>query len=95
MGGGLLVALACYFGGWRAERSLRSIHRSLGRASRIQVWMKALLFTALTRGGLGLLAVICPFTGRTADPRPVMFIFLAVLTLPHPRVLCGLNRRLE
>ncbi|NOK19539.1 Brp/Blh family beta-carotene 15,15'-dioxygenase [Corallococcus carmarthensis] len=91
----LLLAFALYFGGWHAWRSLRSIHRYLDGRDLLHTWLKALPFTALALGGFVLLTVMWRVTGRTADPLPVLFIFLAVLTLPHLRVMHGLNRRLE
>ncbi|MBN9687705.1 MULTISPECIES: Brp/Blh family beta-carotene 15,15'-dioxygenase [unclassified Corallococcus] len=90
----LLVAFALYFGGWHAWRSLRAIQRYLGGASRFRVWLKALPFTALALAGLGLLVLMWRVTGRREDPLPVLFIFLAVLTLPHLRVMHGLHQRL-
>ncbi|RYZ39434.1 MAG: hypothetical protein EOO71_20130 [Myxococcaceae bacterium] len=95
----LLLAFALYFGGWHAWRSFRAIHRYLGERhdappSLPRLWMKALPFTALALGALPLMAAAWRVTGQRADPLPLLFVFLAVITLPHLRVMHGLHRRL-
>ncbi|MCY1043820.1 hypothetical protein OV208_21045 [Corallococcus sp. bb12-1] len=95
----LLLACSLYFSGWHAWHSFRAIHRYLSERndappSLLRLWAKALPFTALALGALPLMAAAWRVTGQRTDPLPLLFIFLAVITLPHLRVMHGLHRRL-
>lgn len=89
----LLPAFALYFGGWHAVRSFEFIFGFLKTSDRystyspLKIWREALPMTFLAVYGLLFMIYIWNASGWRADPIPILFIFLSVITLPHLDVM--------
>jgi beta-carotene 15,15'-dioxygenase len=91
----LLPAFALYFGGWHAICSFQSIHRYITDPTKpdfiLFTWSKTLLFTAVACAFLGFAVWYWFYFLQSWDPLPLLFIFLSLITLPHLRVMHGMN----
>jgi len=84
----LLPAFALYFGGWHALNTFGHISGYLGHEKSFgSLWRSSMPFTLLSVLFLGAIALI--WSGRFShiDPLPILFIFIAVITLPHLLVM--------
>jgi Brp/Blh family beta-carotene 15,15'-monooxygenase len=80
----LLPAFALYFGGWHALNTFHHMANFMGHTSGIsKLWKAALPFTLLAFVFLLLTGVVWFTTLANHDPIPVLFIFIALITLPH------------
>jgi Brp/Blh family beta-carotene 15,15'-monooxygenase len=91
----LLPAFALYFGGWHAVNTFRHMHHYLGpEATPWWLWRRALPFTLLSTAVLLLTAVVWWRAFSDVDPMPVVFIFIAIITLPHLLVMSRMFKSL-
>lgn len=80
----LLPAFALYFGGWHALNTFHHMANFMGHTAGIaKLWKAALPFTLLAFVFLILTGVVWFTTLAHHDPIPVLFIFIALITLPH------------
>jgi len=80
----LLPAFALYFGGWHALNTFRHMSEYLGDGSSpLKLWKAALPFTMLAFFFLITTGGVWYFTLSEIDPVPILFIFIAIITLPH------------
>ena len=84
----LLPAFALYFGGWHALNTFGHISGFLDNERTVwQLWKSALPFTLLSIVFLGMIVLVWSGLFSTIDPLPILFIFIAVITLPHLLVM--------
>lgn len=89
----LLPAFALYFAGWHAVKSYELIFGFLKRtdkyksSSPLGIWKESLPLTFMAIYGLLFMAYVWNASGWNADPVPIIFIFLSVITLPHLDVM--------
>jgi len=84
----LLPAFALYFGGWHSLNTFDHMSEFLGNKNSVwQLWKAALPFTLLAIFFLGITALLWSGFMSHIDPLPVLFIFIAVITLPHLLVM--------
>jgi len=84
----VLPAFALYFGGWHALNTFGQMAEFLGEDHSVwSLWKAALPFTLAAAIGSVILGVIWFSSFSKADPIPVLFIFIAVITLPHLLVM--------
>jgi Brp/Blh family beta-carotene 15,15'-monooxygenase len=84
----LLPAFALYFGAWHAWNTFGHIASFLDHKITLwRIWKKTLPFTLLAMIGLMFLGLIWWHSFSYIDPIPVLFIFIAIITLPHLRVM--------
>ncbi len=84
----LLPAFALYFGGWHAQNTFKHMASYLGKDTKVaSLWVLALPFTLVAMVFLGILGLIWWFALSHIDPLPVLFIFIAIITLPHLLVM--------
>ena len=84
----LLPAFALYFGGWHSLNTFDHMSEFLGEKKSVwRLWKAALPFTLLAIFFLGLTALLWSGLLSHIDPLPVLFIFIAVITLPHLLVM--------
>lgn len=89
----LLPAFALYFGGWHAINTFHHMNKHLGtRATPWKLWRRALPFTLLSATLLLATGIVWWKEYQYIDPLPVLFIFIAIITLPHLRVMTGMFR---
>ncbi len=101
----LLPAFALYFGGWHALCSFQSIQQYLNRSStthqnnssenKSNIWLKALPFSFAAFVFLFAAFYLWSRFLSNWDPIPLIFIFLSLITLPHLRVMHGMNKLLN
>lgn len=94
----LLPAFGLYFGGWHALSSFGTIGTYLRQTGSFmhviwQVWLKSLPFTGFALVGLAFFGWLWHRWTPSWDPLPLVFVFLSLITLPHLRVMHGMNRR--
>lgn len=90
----LLPAFALYFGGWHALNTFHHMAHFLGHTGGIsKLWKAALPFTLLAFVFLLLTGVLWFTTLAHHDPIPVLFIFIALITLPHLVVMHSMFKR--
>lgn len=84
----LLPAFALYFGAWHAWNTFGYISTFLSSKHTFwNIWKKTLPFTLLALSGLIIMGLVWWFSFSYIDPLPVLFIFIAIITLPHLRVM--------
>ncbi|MFN2394595.1 MAG: Brp/Blh family beta-carotene 15,15'-dioxygenase [Bacteroidales bacterium] len=84
----LLPAFALYFGGWHSLNTFDHMSEFLGDKNSVwRLWKAALPFTLLAIFFLGLTALLWSGFLNHIDPLPILFIFIAVITLPHLLVM--------
>lgn len=89
----LLPSFALYFSGWHATRSFEIIFRFLNTGEQkeqiapLRVWKDALPMTFLASFFFIFMAYIWNALGLKADPLPILFVFLSIITLPHLDVM--------
>lgn len=92
----LLPAFALYFGGWHALNTFHHMANFMGHTEGItKLWKAALPFTLLAFVFLLLTGVVWFTTLAHHDPVPVLFIFIALITLPHLVVMHHMFRRAD
>lgn len=80
----LLPAFALYFGGWHSLNTFNHMSGFLDNKKSVwQLWKSALPFTMLAIFFMGIAALIWSGLFSYADPLPLLFIVIAVITLPH------------
>jgi Brp/Blh family beta-carotene 15,15'-monooxygenase len=94
-----LVAFSVYFGGWHALghilEMLRFFRRRGQDMSLIDFYRHAALFTVLPFVGLGVLYAVTQSFGAETQMIALLFIAIAVMTLPHMVVVERLYRERE
>jgi Brp/Blh family beta-carotene 15,15'-monooxygenase len=94
-----LVAFSVYFGGWHALghilEMLRFFRRRGEDMSLIDFYQHATLFTVLPFVGLGVLYAVTQSLGAETQMIALLFIAIAVMTLPHMVVVERLYRERE
>lgn len=89
----LLPAFALYFGGWHAINTFHHIHVHLGKdSSHWWLWQKTMPFTLLALVVLLITGWVWWQSYQHMDPLPVLFIFIAIITLPHLLVMSKMFR---
>lgn len=86
----LLPAFALYFGGWHSVNTFRHIGEFLSGTEKrgsARLWLAALPLTGAALAFLLLFAWLWQHTLAGTDPLPVLFVFIAIITLPHLRVM--------
>lgn len=84
----VLPAFALYFGGWHALNTFGQMADFLGKDHSVwSLWKAAFPFTLAAAIGSLVLGAIWLISFSEADPIPVLFIFIAVITLPHLLVM--------
>jgi beta-carotene 15,15'-dioxygenase len=84
----LLPAFAFYFGGWHALNTFEHMGQFLGEnQGKWKLWKSALPFTLLAMLFLGGISYAWFTTFSHIDPLPILFIFIAIITLPHLLVM--------
>ncbi|TVQ08616.1 MAG: hypothetical protein EA361_16330 [Bacteroidetes bacterium] len=84
----LLPAFALYFGGWHSLNTFGHMSGFLDNKKTIwQLWKAALPFTLLAIFFLAVIAYVWSTLFSHIDPLPILFIFIAVITLPHLLVM--------
>ncbi len=84
----LLPAFALYFGGWHSLNTFGHMSGFLDNKKSIwQLWKAALPFTLLAIFFLIIIAFVWSALFIHIDPLPILFIFIAVITLPHLLVM--------
>jgi beta-carotene 15,15'-dioxygenase len=84
----VLPAFALYFGGWHALNTFGQMADFLGEDKNVwALWKAALPFTLVAAVSLVIFAVFSLLSFPQIDPIPVLFIFIAVITLPHLLVM--------
>ena len=84
----LLPAFALYFGGWHSLNTFDHMSEFLGNKNSVwRLWKAALPFTLLAIFFLGIATLLWSGFMSHIDPLPVLFIFIAVITLPHLLVM--------
>jgi Brp/Blh family beta-carotene 15,15'-monooxygenase len=95
----LLPSFALYFSGWHAIRSFDIIFRFLNgdkekeQIAPMRVWKDALPMTFLACFFFIFMAYIWNALGLKADPIPILFVFLSIITLPHLDVMDGIIQK--
>lgn len=95
----LLPSFALYFSGWHAIRSFDIIFRFLNgnkekeHIAPMRVWKDALPMTFLACFFFIFMAYIWNALGLKADPIPILFVFLSIITLPHLDVMDGIIQK--
>jgi Brp/Blh family beta-carotene 15,15'-monooxygenase len=89
----LLPAFALYFGGFHAINTFHHIHLHLGKdTSPWLLWRKTMPFTLLALVVLLITGWLWWKSFQHLDPLPVLFIFIAIITLPHLLVMSKMFR---
>ncbi|MCC5921282.1 MAG: Brp/Blh family beta-carotene 15,15'-dioxygenase [Cyclobacteriaceae bacterium] len=95
----LLLAFIVYFGAWHSLKSLEQIigylkvnskthsHKSMG-----YFYIQSMPFTILSFVGMFLFYFAWDRFYQDINPIPIVFIFIAILTLPHVNILSFANR---
>ncbi len=84
----LLPAFALYFGGWHALNTFGHISGFLDHEKSLwSLWKSSLPFTLISVIFLGGIGLIWSVLFSHIDPLPVLFVFIAVITLPHLLVM--------
>lgn len=88
----LLPAFALYFGGWHSVNTFQHIEGFLGGikksgAPKANLWLAALPLTGVALVFLVFLGWIWQRIFSGTDPLPILFIFIAIITLPHLQVM--------
>ena len=84
----LLPAFALYFGGWHALNTFGHISGFLDKQNALwSLWKSALPFTLLSVFFLAAIGLLWSELFSHIDPLPILFIFIAVITLPHLLVM--------
>lgn len=80
----LLPAFAVYFAGWHSLNTFQHMNEFLAAEGSDQsLWKKAMPFTLLAIVFLAGVALFWWNVFSHLDPLPVLFIFFAIITLPH------------
>ncbi len=91
----VLPAFALYFGGWHALNTFHHMAGFMGHTNGISaLWKASLPFTLMAFVFLFFTAVLWQTRLAHHDPIPVLFIFIAIITLPHLVVMHQMFRRL-
>lgn len=95
----LLPAFALYFGGWHALSSFETIYHYIEQTQATaltphQIWLKALPFTLIALVTIGLFISWWQQSAPQQDLLPFLFVFLSLITLPHLRVMHGMNSQI-
>ncbi len=84
----LLPAFALYFGGWHALNTFGHISGFLDHEKSLwSLWKSSMPFTLLSVIFLAAIGLIWSGLFSHIDPLPILFIFIAVITLPHLLVM--------
>lgn len=83
----LLPAFALYFGGWHALNTFSHMADFLQKKEVGKLWKMSMPFTLLAMFFLGISAAVWQLAFAHLDPLPVIFIFIAIITLPHMLVM--------
>jgi len=84
----LLPAFALYFGGWHSLNTFDHMSEFLNKKNSLwELWKAALPFTLLAVFFMVITALIWSNFMIHIDPLPIIFIFIAVITLPHLLVM--------
>ncbi|TVR41045.1 MAG: hypothetical protein EA394_06785 [Bacteroidia bacterium] len=84
----LLPAFALYFGGWHALNTFGHISGFLDHKKSLwSLWKSSLPFTLLSVIFLTAIGLIWSGLFSHIDPLPILFVFIAVITLPHLLVM--------
>lgn len=89
----LLPAFVLYFSAWHALNTFKHMADFMGADTSIyQLWLKALPFTIISFVFLVVVGFVWFTMLSEIDPLPVLFIFIAIITLPHLVVMHGMFR---
>jgi Brp/Blh family beta-carotene 15,15'-monooxygenase len=84
----LLPAFALYFGGWHALNTFGHIHSFLPQNDSVfNLWKKSMPLTIMALVMMLITGLVWWYAFRDLDPLPVLFIFIAMITLPHLLVI--------
>lgn len=84
----LLPAFGLYFGGWHALNTFEHIHRFLPKnGSVFSLWKKSMPLTIVALLFMLITGLVWWYAYSDLDPLPVLFIFIAMITLPHLLVI--------
>jgi len=89
----LLPAFALYFGGWHSINTFNHISSFVNKErSMPQLWLVAMPFSIVAFVFLLATAAIWYYAFSNVDPLPILFIFIAIITLPHLLVMHNMFR---